>query len=143
MMNACAGTCRCPAAVTFAATKAAAGPASAMAALRVARCLVLPSPALFQSQRAASTSMPRLRIARWPLQIGAARIAANSRGSQPRGPNTALFPQQKRLQAPGLRVVNKLQGSNWLSGQGPSFWQLQVGCWNYVRRFASLILSFR
>jgi len=113
VMNACAGTCQC---------RAAAAPASAIAALRMARSLALP-PTLFTNGALFESAVPvqRLKMARWPLQLGAARIAASNGAFYP-----MAIPQQKRLRPRDLRVVNKLQGSNWLNGQGPSFWQLQV-----------------
>uniref|UniRef100_A0A7I4BBQ6 P-type ATPase A domain-containing protein n=1 Tax=Physcomitrium patens TaxID=3218 RepID=A0A7I4BBQ6_PHYPA len=116
-MSPCAGTCQCRA--------AAKGPASAIAALRLARSVALPS-MLFSEILFGKRVVPvHLKIARWPLQLGAARIVSNG----------ALFrassgiPEQNRQQ-PGLAVSGKLplrQGSKWLNGQGPNLWQLQLG----------------
>ena len=114
----CAGGCQCRAA-----TK---GPASAIAALRMARSLALP-PALFTAGslfQQPAAPVQRLKMARWPLQLGAARIASS--GALFRTNSSA--PLQKRRRD-ALVVVNKLspvQGSNWLNGQGSSLWQLQV-----------------
>jgi hypothetical protein len=111
----CVGGCQCRA--------AAKGPASAIAALRMARSLALPPAAALFAAGLGRAPAPaqRLKLARWPLQLGVARVASNGAFFQ----TNSSSPRRQR----NLAVVNKLsplQGSTWLNGQGSSLWQLQA-----------------
>ena len=116
-MNACAGKCQCGAMATK-------WPGSTTAALRVARSLALPL-VLFGEQAAPAA---RLKLARWPLQLGAARIVSSGGGFRALHPSSQKR-QQHRIPSRSIGVVNKLpspHGPSWLSGQDSRFWQLQV-----------------
>ncbi|KAG0607893.1 hypothetical protein M758_8G062900 [Ceratodon purpureus] len=122
----CVGGCQCRA--------AAKGPASAIAALRMARSLALPPAALFAGGgffQEQAVKAPRLKMARWPLQLGAARMLSSGAlfRANP-NPNSTLVSPLRKPRRSGFAVVNKLgpvPGSNWLNGQGSSLWQLQLG----------------
>lgn len=117
-MSSCAGSCPCMA--------AGKGQASAIAVLRVARSLSLPPPVLlragrFEEQAAAPV---HLKIARWPLQLGAARIVSN-------GPIfSGLRPSlRQQSRSRGFAVVSRLSSSRgwrWISPRDTEFWQAQV-----------------
>ena len=129
----CVGGCQCRA--------AAKGPASAIAALRMARSLALPPAALFAGGsffQERAVKAPRLKMARWPLQLGAARMLSSGAlfRANP-NPNSTLVSPLRKPRRSGFAVVNKLgpvPGSNWLNGQGSSLWQLQV----LLKKFTSL-----